>query len=116
MKSRLFATAAAACTALFVSCHPGLALETVTLPQGADGYTPFQDPDSQAQNHLSTDKQGDTTTNGLGSFHFSMSSGAGWPNDPGGYYYRPGASSSAGYGSATVPGSEFYNNGYSFPH
>jgi hypothetical protein len=55
---------------------------------------------------------------GLGSFHFSMSSGSGFAggaNDPG-YYYRPGSSSPAGYGTSNVPGSEFYNSGYPFPH
>jgi len=113
MKSRVLL--AAACAALFASAIPGLAIETVTMPQNPDGTSPFQDPDAQAQSKFSTDQQGDTKVDGLGSFHFNMSSGSGYPNDPG-YYYRPGSSSSAGYGTATVPGSEFYNSGYPFPH
>ncbi len=111
MTSRITLAAAAA---LFLSTAPGSAIETVTVPQNPDGTPQFQDPDTQAQSRFSTDQNG-TKVDGLGSFHFSMSSGPGYPNDPG-YYYRPGSSSSAGYGTANVPGSEFYNSGTFPPH
>ena len=111
---KLMLTTSAA-LALLMSSVPGMAIETVTLPQNSDGTTDFQNPDGQTQDKYSTDQSGSKKPDSLGSFHFSMSSGPGWPNDPG-YYYRPGSSSPAGYGSANVPGSEFYNSGYPFPH
>lgn len=122
MKSRL-PLAAAACAALFVSAVPCLAIETVTLPQNSDGSTNFQNPDANgaAQDKFSMDQNGNMTVPGLGKFHFSAQSsdgwqaGTGWASDPG-YYYHPGSSSPAGYGTANVPGSEFYNSGYPFPH
>jgi hypothetical protein len=107
--------AASATLALLMSSLPGIAIETVTLPQNSDGTTDFQNPDSQMPDKFSTDRSDSKKTDNLGSFHFSMSSGSGWPNDPGDTY-RPGSSSPAGYGSANVPGSEFYNSGYPFPH
>jgi hypothetical protein len=107
--------AASAALVLLLSSGPGMAIETVTLPQNSDGTTDFQNPDGQTQDKYSTDQSDSKKTDSLGSFHFSASSGNGWPNDPG-YYYRPGSSSAAGYGSANVPGSEFYNSGYPFPH
>jgi hypothetical protein len=114
MGSRLLLTAAAA---LLLSTLPGLAIETVTMPQtNPDGTTSYQDPDAQAQSKFSTDQQGDMHVDGLGSFHFSMNSDqGGWPANSG-YNYRPGYSSQAGYGASNSPGSEFYNSGYPFPH
>jgi hypothetical protein len=117
MKSRL-SLAAVASAALLLSSVPGWAIQTITLPQNSDGTTNFQDPDAQAQSKFSTDQNGNMKVEGLGNFHFSMQSQSGLvggPNDPG-YYYRPGSSSPAGYGAANVPGSEFYNSGYPFPH
>ncbi len=115
MRSRLFLTAAAG-AALLVSTLPGLAIETVTMPQtNSDGTTSYQDPDTQAQSRFSTDKQGDMKVDGLGSFHFSVNSDQNWPGSSG-YYYRPGYSSQPGYGASNTPGSEFYNSGYPFPH
>jgi hypothetical protein len=105
----------AAAAALFLSCLPVYALQTVTLPPDKDGYTPFQDPDAQSPDLLPTDKQDQAKHDGLGSFHFSVTQNPGWPNDPG-YYYRPGSSSPAGYGTSNVPGSEFYTSGYPYPH
>lgn len=105
----------AAAAALLLSCLPVLALQTVTLPPDSDGYIPFENPDAQPQDKLSTDKSGETKIDGLGSFHFSVTRESGWPGDPG-YYYRPGSSSPAGYGTANVPGSEFYSSGYPFSH
>jgi hypothetical protein len=120
MRSRLIFAAATAGAAFLLSSLPGLALQTVTLPQtNPDGTTAYQDPDAQGQSKFSTDQQGDMKVDGLGSFHFSVSGGDGWNTDnPGtpGYYYRPGSSSQAGYGNPNVPGSEFYNSGYPFPH
>jgi|HubBroStandDraft_6_1064221.scaffolds.fasta_scaffold1101836_2 hypothetical protein len=115
MRSRLFVVVAAG-AALVLSSLPGLAIQTVTIPQpNSDGTTPFQDPDTQAQSKFSTDQQGDTKVDGLGSFHFSVNSDQGWPAGSG-YYYRPGYSSQAGYGANNAPNSEFYNSGYPFPH
>lgn len=115
MRSRLFVTAAAG-AALFLSTLPGLAIETVTMPQlNSDGTPVYQDPDAQAQSKFSSDQQNDTKVDGLGSFHFSVNSNQGWPGSSG-YYYRPGYSSQAGYGTNNAPGSEFYNSGYPFPH
>jgi len=118
MGSRLFVAAAAAGAAFLLSSLPGLAIETVTIPQpNGDGTPSYQDPDAQAQSKFSTDDQGNTKVDGLGSFHFSVSGGDGWNNsNVPGYYYRPGYSSQAGYGSGNTPGSEFYNSGYPFPH
>lgn len=115
MRSRLFLTAAAG-AALVLSTMPGLAIETVTMPQlNSDGTPAYQDPDAQAQSKFSTDQQSDTKVDGLGSFHFSVNSDQGWPGNSG-YYYRPGYSSQPGYGTNNAPGSEFYNSGYPFPH
>lgn len=125
MKSRL-SLAAAAVAALFLSSIPGWAIQTVTLPQNSDGTTNFQDPDAQTpgaqgQDKFSTDQNGNMSIPGLGKFHFSAQSGdgwgagPGWANDPG-YSYRPGTSSPAGYGTSNMPGSEFYNSGYPYPH
>jgi hypothetical protein len=107
--------AASATFALLMSSLPGMAIETVMLPQNSDGTTDFQNRDGQTQDSYSADQSSSKKTDSLGSFHFSMSSGAGWLNDPG-YTSRPGSSSPAGYGSAIVPGSEFYSSGYPFPH
>ena len=114
----------AACALLILSSSPGWAIQTVTLPQNSDGTTNFQDPDAQAspdgqpQSRFSTDQNGNMDAGALGKFHFSMSSSPGYAGNPGdpGYYYRPGSGSSAGYGNANQPGSEFYNSGYPFPH
>ena len=105
--------AAAVVSSTLILCGPAFALETVTLPQNSDGTPRFQDPDSQAQSSFSPG-QSSTTVDGLGSFHFSMSSDPRFANDPG-YSYRLGSSSAPGYGAASnVPGSEFYNPGYPF--
>ena len=76
---------AAVATMLF-SCLPGFALQTVTLPPDSDGYVPFENPEAQSPDKLSTDKNGDMKVEGLGSFHFSVTQNPGWPNNPG-YYY-----------------------------
>lgn len=102
------------CAALLCSVAPCWSLQTVTLPQPNDASSPYQSMDNPGQSNFSND-QGTTTDNSLGRFHFSMSSDQGSPNDPG-YYYRPGGSSRAGYGTTNVPGSEFYNQSYPFPH
>ena len=112
MASRLSSTIA--CAVLLLSTAPVWALQTITLPQPNDSSTPYQSSDNAGQNTFSND-QGSTTDNSLGRFHFSMSSNPGFANDPG-YYYRPGGSSPAGYGTSNVPGSEFYNSGSPFPH
>ncbi|HEX3665040.1 MAG TPA: hypothetical protein VHU23_07400 [Rhizomicrobium sp.] len=115
MRSRLFLTAAAG-AALFLSSLPGFAIETVTVPQlNSDGTPAYQDPDAQGQSKFSTDQQGDTKVDGLGSFHFSVNSDQNWPAGSG-YNYLPGYSSQPGYGTNNAPGSEFYNSGYPFPH
>lgn len=105
----------AAAAAWLLSCVPVFALQTVTLPPDSDGYVPFENPDAQPQDKLSNDQAGDMKVDGLGSFHFGVTRDSGWPGDPG-YYYRPGSSSPPGYGTSNVPGSEFYNSGYPFPH
>ena len=116
MRSRLFLAAATTGAALLLSSLPGLAIETVTVPQpSADGIPSYQDPDAPAQSKFSTDQQGDMKVDGLGTFHFSASADQGWAPTSG-YYYQPGASSHAGYGTNNTPGSEFYNSGYPFPH
>ncbi|HEY3639017.1 MAG TPA: hypothetical protein VGK90_12785 [Rhizomicrobium sp.] len=122
MRSRLILAAATAGAAFLLSSLSGFAIETVTVPQtnpdgtmAYQGATPDQDPFAEPQSKFSNDQQGGVKVDGLGSFHFNVSSGQGWPANSG-YYYQPGASSRAGYGTDNTPGSEFYNSGYPFPH
>ena len=114
MRSRLVVAAGAA---WILFCLPGFALETVTIPQpNNDGSPSYQDPDAQNQSKFSTDQQGNMKVDGLGSFHFSVSSGDGWNSNMPGNYYHSNAASQPGYGTSNAPGSEFYNSGFPFPH
>ena len=111
MRAKLVFGALAA--AFLLSTAPATALQQVILPQPGDG-TSSQNPDSATQDQFSTE-QSDGKTNSLGSFHFGVTSGSDWPGDP--YrFYRPQTSTPDAYGSASMPGSEFSNSGYPFPH
>ena len=97
-----------------ISTAPAFALQQVILPLPDDSTTNAQDPNTPAQDPFST-RESDGKTNSLGSFHFGVTSGSEWPNDTG-RYYRPQSSTPDAYGSASMPGSEFSNSGYPFPH
>jgi hypothetical protein len=99
--------------AVFAAAAPAAALQSITLPQPGDNATSPQDPNA-AQDQFSSG-QNDGKRNSLGSFHFGVTSGSQWPDDPW-RSYRPQTSTPDAYGNASTPGSEFSNSGYLFPH
>jgi hypothetical protein len=100
-------------TAALLSTAPAIALQQVMLPQPGDSTTNAQYPNNPSQDQFSTG-QSDSKTDGLGSFHFGVTSGSDWPGDRN-RYYHPQISTPDAYGSASTPGSEFSNFGYPFP-